>query len=217
MASNVNILANIMEDGTQSTALNWIKRADTDTDYSGWRNRYGETIAQLGVIPQIDMPKVVIELIKKMDKKSLDNRDDDNNCLVTSSIYYQDLFQSLMRTDVEMYTNNTDGISSFALLAELGYLALMINLRVKYKFTINDEGNEGDSALVLSAMNNKASVVDYLLKNDIDLEDHFVGSWGKEYLKNLKDYKRVGEYVELFIKHDLMELVPEEVKDIFVF
>jgi hypothetical protein len=65
MASNVNILANIMEDGTQSTALSWINKADEDTDYSSWRNRYGETIAQLGVIPAVAMPKVVIELIKK--------------------------------------------------------------------------------------------------------------------------------------------------------
>jgi hypothetical protein len=122
-----------------------------------------------------------------------------------------------MKTDVEMYTNNADGISSFALLAELGYLSLMINLREKYKFTINDEGNEGDSALVLSAMNNKTSVVEYLLKNDVDLKDHFVGSWGKDYLKNLKDYNRADEYIELFIKHNLMELVPDAAKDLFLF
>jgi len=213
--SDLNILVDILGDGDSADALRWINSSDEDTDYSGWRSNYGETMAQLSVLPQIDMPNVTKELIKRMDKKSLDNRDTDDNCLVTSSVYYPDLIQSLIRTDVTMDTRNADGITVFALLAELGHISVMINIHIKYKVNMSDK--ESDSALVLSAMNGKEKVVAYLLSNAVDLEEHFIETYGGDYIAELLDYKRKEEYIELFMKYDLLELVPKKVIDIFIF
>lgn len=215
MASNLNTLIDIIKDKDTNDAIRWIDSADPDTDFSGFRNDHNETLAQFCVLPHIDEAPIARKLITKMDMKSLENRDNDNNTLITSSIYYDGLLNDLLSMGVNPNTRDADGTTLFAMLAELGFMKTMRRLVEEFNIDISDKTS--DSALILSAMNHKTEVVKYLLSLGVDLEQRFFDSWGKDYLDDLKNYKRLDKYTEMIVKAGLLELLPDTVKDVFVF
>ncbi len=216
MASDLNILCEIIKDSDTNDAIRWIETADTNTDFSGYRNTYNETVAQYCILVTVDEPIVASKLIDRMTIKDLENKDSDNNSLITSSIYYSSLLDQLLSAGVNPETRNADGITLFALVAELGFMKPLTRLVDEFNVEISDK--ESDSALVLAAMNNKRDTVIYLLELGVDLEDHFIASWGNKYLNELEiHYKRLDEYYDLFTKHELYELVPADVHEMFLF
>lgn len=215
MVSDINNLIKLIASGEVEKALRWVSSSDTDTDFSGFRNAYNETAPQYCIHISIDMPDVALEVMHRMDKKSLENRTSDDETLITSARGYTSIVSYLLDIGIDPETRNENGITLFAVLAEIGQLDLMKRLVEQYNVNISDD--ESDSALILSAMSDNYETVSYLLDINVDLEEHFLNSWGKEYIEELKKYKRLEEYYQMIIKCDLLELIPTEVKDLFLF
>ena len=214
MASNTRMLFDIISDRDLTDAMRWIDSADMDTNF-GVKNEYNETLAQYAVLPIPDMPMIVLKLIDRMTLDDLNNRDNDNNALITSAVYYTLVVKKLLDVGVSPDTMNADEMTLFALAAELGDMDLVKLLVEKYNIDIN--AYSGNSALELSAMNKKHEMVKYLLEIGSELSDHFISSWGNKYIKELENYSNLESYYDLFTKYEMYDLVSPEVKEMFIF
>lgn len=211
--SKLEQLVNIIDD--EYNAPNWIY-SNPNEDYDGWRDEYGTTLAQLALFMKNKNPKAVLAMLSNLSADNINNRDNDGFMLIFEAVNYPEVFDALLNTGlVDVNVRNENGHTLLAIAAEIGNIDAVSTLIFNYNVDINDK--ESDSALILSAMNDKKEVVELLLSQGVDLEDHFIQSWGKEYIDQLRNYERLHEYVELFLKYGLEELIPQEARDIFVF
>lgn len=212
----IDKLINCIEHGHDIIALKLIK-SNPYVDYQSYRNKYNETLIHLCLLPSNWFVSVASMLIDKFDKDNLEVRDNDNQSIFEMAISTSMLPTQLLEKGLNPDIRDKSGYKLISRAAEIGNLELVKIFHEEYNIDLNDD--ETDSALTLAAMERQDNVVEYLIKADVDLTEHFIGFSAIDYIDLLEmEYKRLDEYVEEFLKYPNLErLVPSSVTDVFLF
>lgn len=200
----------------KENAYKFIK-ANKDLDYQSYRNEYGETLIHLSLLPSNDMVALASELIDKFDKTNLEHRDNDNKSIFEMAIFDPALVRKLLVKGLNPDIRDADGYKLISRAAEIDKLSVVKIFHEEYGVDLNDD--LADSALTLASSEEVSHIVEYLIKANVDLTDFFIKYSARKYIPILQnDYKRLGEYVEEFLKYpDLEVLIPQTITDVFLF
>ncbi len=194
-------------------------KAFSDEEISNYVNKFGETLAQLSALPSMtnDFQPITLALVKKMDLKSLNHRDNDNEILIARVLHHEtEIVKKILSKGVDCNIRNASNITLFASVAEFGYLDLLKWLYNNYP-DININDDVSDSAIFLSALNNKPHIVEFLLSLHVDLPIYWLEQFGADYGEIIKKYYTLEDDYKLFLEAKLDFLLPQSVTDVFIF
>lgn len=198
-------------------ALEYLNRC-SDDELSNFRNDFGETLLQTALLPDIDNDYIATMMYDRMSLESLNNIDNDGRHALEYALHHPILFRGILKKGVNPNFCTSSGTSIFAMVAEYGYLDLLRWLHNEYpEIDINATECGGDSPLDLAALNDHRKVVEYLLSIKCDLTDYFMDSFVENYTYPLKTFYTTDEDNMFFVRKGAYHLLPDRVKDLFLF
>lgn len=190
----------------------------SNDDISSYRNGYGETLAQTASIPSmpLNLEKVALAFVKKMDLASLYNVDNDGNMLIFEAVHHPVIFKEILHKGFNPEVRNSSEITLFATVAEYGYINLLKWLYETYP-SININDAISDNAIFLAAMNTKNDVVKYLLSLHVYLDEYWLKTYGEKFEEEIKQYYTLDDDYKMFLSSELNFLLPQSITELFIF